>query len=159
MQSERTHRSSLSSALRPGVRALSAVLRWPERWPEKVALVPRLPEWLAAGDLGPPGLDMVPRRGSVLLGVSRPKVQRDLQHESERLQRKVSLADVVNEQGDRLGIVSEDSTPGRGDRIHLWARVWTRWPRTKEGLHVELQHVLNERWGRNRVGKVKLGKD
>ena len=148
-----------AGALRPGVRALSAVLRWPERWPEKVALVPRLPEWLAAGDLGPPGLDMVPGRGSVLLAVCRPKVERCLKQESERLQRTVSLADVVNEQGDRLGIVSEDSAPGRKDKIRLCLRVWTRWPRAKQGLRVEVQHVLNERWGRNHVGKVNLGKE
>ena len=147
-----------AGALRPGVPALRALQPWPERWPEKVPLVPRLPDWLAAGDLGPPGVDMVPRRGSVFVTVSRPKVNRDLEEDSRRLQRPVTLVAVVNERTDRLGIFCADATPRPGDKAHLWLRVWTRCPHSKQGLRNEIQHVLNERWGRNRVGKVELPK-
>ena len=145
-----------AGAPRPGVRAPSALLPWPEGWPEQVPLVPRVPEWLAAGDLGPPGVDMVPGRGSVLLSFCRPKMDRALKQDSQRPERAVSLEEVVNEHGHRLGIISVASPGRRGDTIHRWLRVWTRWPRSKEDLRVEVQHVLNDRWSRNHVGKVNL---
>ena len=145
-----------AGAVRPGVPALPALQPCPERWPEKTPLVPRVPDWLAAGDLGPPGVDMVPPRGSVFVAVSRPKVSLDLEQDRQRLHQIRTLAEVVNERTDRLGIWCADATPGRGDKIHLWLRVWTlsAWP--KNSLRQKIQDVLNNRWGRNHVGKVVL---
>ena len=139
-------------APRPDVPALAGLAYWPQEVPE----VPRVPEWLAAGELGPPSWDMVPACGCVALRVSRPKVLRALEVDSQQTGRPVSLAEVLNERADRIGVVAEDRGMRPRDQLHVWATVWTLWARTEESLRVELQGVLNERWGRNHVGKVRV---
>ena len=139
-------------AARPGVHALAALACRAQDVPE----VPPVPEWLAAGELGPPSWDMVPAFECVALGVNRPKVVRALAVDSLRTGRPLSLAEVLNERADRLGVVAEDRGMRPGDHIHVWATVCILWARTKERLRGDLQGVLNERWGRNHVGKVQI---